>query len=158
MASAGGCPSLQGDGERENFHRSARTLPATRRHAGHITCRHDSAGHNLNSRLCRVPANQANKSTLTILDLCAAEEAPSVSVKDVAEAAGVTEGTVRAQLAGFTRLLKNPSYGFMQTSWPFNVMWQQGNYAAYYMDPELVQIWRTIRQPGLRYDDLELIC
>jgi hypothetical protein len=43
------------DGERENFHRSARALPATRRHAGHITCRYGTPGHSLNSRLCRVP-------------------------------------------------------------------------------------------------------
>ena len=53
----GGRASLvAGDGERENFHRSARALPATRRHAGHITRRYDIAGHSLNSRLCRVPA------------------------------------------------------------------------------------------------------
>ena len=31
------------DGERENFHGSARTPPATRGHAGHITPNHDSA-------------------------------------------------------------------------------------------------------------------
>ena len=37
-----------------NFHRSARTLPPpeTRRA---ITCRYDTAGHSLSSRLCRVP-------------------------------------------------------------------------------------------------------
>jgi hypothetical protein len=46
-----------GDGERENFHRSARALPATSRHAGNITSRYDTAGHSLNSRLCRVPGN-----------------------------------------------------------------------------------------------------
>ena len=41
------------DGERENFHRSARAPPATRRHAGHVTRCYDIAGHNLNLRLCR---------------------------------------------------------------------------------------------------------
>src|SRR5690242_11295103 len=46
------------DGERENFHRSVRALPAARGHAGHITCRQDIAGHSLNSRLCRVPAHR----------------------------------------------------------------------------------------------------
>jgi hypothetical protein len=52
----GGQASLvAGNGERENFHRSARALPATRRHAGHITCRYGTPGHSLNSRLCRVP-------------------------------------------------------------------------------------------------------
>ena len=35
------------DGERENFHRSARASPATRRHAGHFTRCHDIAGHSL---------------------------------------------------------------------------------------------------------------
>ena len=43
------------DGERRNFHRSARTLPAARGHAGPINPRYDTAGHSLNSRLCRVP-------------------------------------------------------------------------------------------------------
>ncbi len=60
----GGRVSLvAGDGERENFHRSARALPATRRHAGHITCRYDTAGHSLNSRLCRVPGPRPRAST-----------------------------------------------------------------------------------------------
>ncbi len=52
----GGRVSLvAGDGERENFHRSARTLPAARGHAGRISRRYDTTGHSLNSRLCRVP-------------------------------------------------------------------------------------------------------
>ena len=44
------------DGECENFHRSARAPPATRRHAGHLTRCYDIAAHSLISRLCRVPA------------------------------------------------------------------------------------------------------
>ena len=36
------------DGERGNFHRSVRALPAAPGHAGHITCRYDIAGHSLN--------------------------------------------------------------------------------------------------------------
>ena len=51
------------DGERENFHRSVRALPAAPGHAGHITCRYDIAGHNVNSRLCRVPAGAASPGT-----------------------------------------------------------------------------------------------
>jgi hypothetical protein len=43
------------DGKRENFHRSARTPPATCRHAGHLTRCYDIAGQSLTSRLCRVP-------------------------------------------------------------------------------------------------------
>ena len=43
------------DSERRNFHRSARALPAARGHAGPINRRYDTAGHSLNSRLCRVP-------------------------------------------------------------------------------------------------------
>jgi putative ATP-dependent endonuclease of OLD family len=45
------------DGECRNFHRSARTLPATRGHAGLIIRHYNTAGHSLNSRLCRVPAS-----------------------------------------------------------------------------------------------------
>jgi hypothetical protein len=47
------------DGERRNFHRSARTLPAARGHAGRVNRRYDTAGHCLNSRLCRVPGVRA---------------------------------------------------------------------------------------------------
>ena len=58
----GGRVSLvAGDGERENFHRSALALPATHRHAGHITCYYDIAGHSFNSRLCRVPGWPAKR-------------------------------------------------------------------------------------------------
>jgi len=52
------------DGECRNFHRSVRALPASRGHAGHITCRYDIAGHSLNSRLCRVPASGGGWSRL----------------------------------------------------------------------------------------------
>jgi hypothetical protein len=44
------------DGERENFHRSARALPATRGHAARPTRCDDIAGQRLTSRLCRAPA------------------------------------------------------------------------------------------------------
>jgi hypothetical protein len=44
----------------ENFHRSARVLPAARGHAGHIIHHYDIAGRALNSRLCRIPANRAH--------------------------------------------------------------------------------------------------
>jgi hypothetical protein len=33
---------VAGGGERRNFHRSARALPAARRHTGGITCRYDT--------------------------------------------------------------------------------------------------------------------
>jgi hypothetical protein len=52
----GGRASLAAeDGEPENFHRSARAPPATRRHAGHVPCCYEMAGHRLTTRLCRVP-------------------------------------------------------------------------------------------------------
>jgi DDE_Tnp_1-associated len=52
----GGQVSLvAGNGECENFHRSAQALPATSRHARHITRRYGTAGHSPNSRPCRIP-------------------------------------------------------------------------------------------------------
>ena len=103
-------------------------------------------------------ASQANSATLAALDLCAAEEATTVTVKDVANEAGITEGAVRGQLAGLTMRLKNPRYGFAQTKWPFDFEWQ-GDHTTYYMDPELARIWRTIqREPELgsgTQDDLQ---
>jgi hypothetical protein len=59
------------DGERENFHRSARTLPAAREHASHISRRHDTAGHRLTSRLCRLPAHDRQTDVLTRLRIIA---------------------------------------------------------------------------------------
>jgi hypothetical protein len=46
----GGRASLEADdGERENFHRSARASPATSGHAGRFTHCYDIAGHSLTS-------------------------------------------------------------------------------------------------------------
>jgi hypothetical protein len=91
-------------------------------------------------------AAQANPATLALLDLCAAEEASSVSVKDEAEQAGITEAGVRGQLAGLTMRLKNPRYGFAQTSWPVTNTWLPGGFASYRMYRALAATWRGIRQ------------
>lgn len=53
-------------------------------------------------------AEQGNPATLAMLDLCAALDATEVTVKDVAEAAGITEGAVRGQLAGLTMRIRKP--------------------------------------------------
>jgi hypothetical protein len=91
-------------------------------------------------------AAQGNAASLALLDLCAAEETSSVGVKDVAEQAGITEAGVRGQLAGLTMRLKNPRYGFAQTSWPVTNTWLPGGFASYRMDPALAATWRAIRQ------------
>lgn len=91
-------------------------------------------------------AEQGNAATLARLDLSSAEEATAVSVKDVAEQAGISEAAVRGQLAGLTMRLKNPVYGFAQTTWPVTNTWLPGGFASYRMDPELAAIWRAIRQ------------
>ena len=53
---------MANDGECRNFHRSARALPATLRHARRFTLCYDITGHSLTSRLCRVPAQEAEPS------------------------------------------------------------------------------------------------
>jgi hypothetical protein len=50
----------------DNFHRSARAPPATRRHAGHIRINYDSAGHSPTSRLCRLPGIPAPRLTSAV--------------------------------------------------------------------------------------------
>lgn len=85
----------------------------------------------------RLLAAQGNAATLALLDLSAAEETSSVGVKDVAEQAGITEAGVRGQLAGLTMRLKNPRYGFAQSSWPVTNTWLPGGFASYRMDPAL---------------------
>jgi hypothetical protein len=91
-------------------------------------------------------ATQANAPTLTLLDLCAAEEASPVTIRDVAQQAGCTDASVRAGLAGLSMRLKNPKYGYAQTTWPMGVTWLPGGFASYHMHPDLAAIWRAIRQ------------
>ena len=56
-----------------------------------------------------------------MLDLCAALDVTEVTVKDVAEAAGITEAAVRGQLAGLTMRIRNRRYSHTQTDWPVNI-------------------------------------
>jgi hypothetical protein len=64
----------------------------------------------------------------------------------VAEQAGCSDASVRAGLAGLTRSLKHPKYGYAQTTWPMTVTVLPGGLASYHMDADLAAIWRTIRQ------------
>jgi hypothetical protein len=91
-------------------------------------------------------AEQGNPATLAMLDLCSAEEATAVGVKEVAEQAGISEAAVRGQLAGLTMRLKNPVYGFAQTTWPVIVSWTPGGLVSYRTDHGLAATWRAIRQ------------
>lgn len=90
-------------------------------------------------------AEQGNDATLAMLDLCAADEAEGVSVLDVAKQASITYGQVRGQLAGLTMRLKNPKYGFAQTTWPVEIDWRSGGVASYRLPPDLVPLWRQAR-------------
>lgn len=90
-------------------------------------------------------AEQGNVTTVTLLDLCAMENAVPVGVLDVASHAGVTAGSVRGQLAGLTMRLKNPKYGFPQNVWPVDIEWLPGGVASYTMDAGLAALWREIR-------------
>ena len=93
-------------------------------------------------------ADQGNDATLAMLDLCAAEEADGVSVQDVVEQASITYGQVRGQLAGLTMRLKNPKYGFAQSTWPVTIEWLPGGVASYRLPADLVPLWRQARGLG----------
>ena len=80
-----------------------------------------------------------------MLDLCAAEEADTVTVKDIAAHAEISEGQVRGQLAGLTMRLRNPKYGFDRRAWPVTIEWMLGGLATYHMDEDLAAIWRDVR-------------
>ncbi len=90
-------------------------------------------------------SEQANAATLALLDLCATADGEQVGVKNIAEAAGATEYSVRGQLAGLTMRLKNPKNGFEQTDWPTTVQWLPGGVASYNLDPALATVWLGIR-------------
>ncbi len=91
-------------------------------------------------------SEQGNPATLALLDLCADESGQPISVKNIATSAGITEGSVRAQLAGLTMRLKNEKNGYSQTVWPTTVKWLPGGVASYTMDPALGALWRSIRE------------
>jgi len=93
-------------------------------------------------------AEQGNEATLAMLDLCAAAGEGAVSVADIALHASITVPSVRGQLAGFTMRLRNPKYGFTQTSWPVDVSWLPGGVASYQMSADLVLLWKQAREAG----------
>jgi hypothetical protein len=91
-------------------------------------------------------AESGNQATLTMLDLCAVEDAGAVTVRDIAEHAALKDGQIRGQLAGLTMRLRNQKHGFAQKRWPVTVKYLPGGVASYTMGPELAKSWRTIRQ------------
>jgi len=90
-------------------------------------------------------ATVANQASLSMIDLCCVEGADPITVKDIASAAGVTEQSVRGQLAGLSIRLRNPRSGFPQTEWPVKVAYGPSGIATYTMEPGLAAIWRKIR-------------
>ncbi len=92
-------------------------------------------------------AEQGNEATLAMLDLCAAAGEGTVSVADIARQASVTAYSVRGQLAGLTMRLRNPKYGFTQTTWPVDVTWLSSGAASYRMSADFVSLWKQAREP-----------
>ncbi|MFE0462366.1 hypothetical protein ACFW1A_24240 [Kitasatospora sp. NPDC058965] len=101
-------------------------------------------------------AERGNPATLSILDLCSAEDPGRVGVSQISQHAGITVGAVRGRLAGLTMRLNNPKNGFAQNEWPVWVEWLPGGVASYQMDPAIAEIWRAVRQqaqaPGEEQD------
>jgi hypothetical protein len=52
---------------------------------------------------------------------------------------------VKGQLAGLTMRLKNPKYGFAQTTSPVDVLWLPGGIASYSLSADLAEVWRRIQ-------------
>ncbi len=90
-------------------------------------------------------AHQGNTATITLLNLCAAEESAQVGVAEVAAEANISTGSVKGQLAGLTMRLKNPKYGFAQTTSPVDVSWLPGGIASYSLPEDLAEVWRRIQ-------------
>ena len=90
-------------------------------------------------------ANVANTATLAVMDLCAQPDAGDVRVVDVMEQGGLSSAQVKGHLAGLTMLLRNKRNGFPQNVWPFVVSWTPTGQAIYRMDPDIAEMWRSIR-------------
>lgn len=41
--------------------------------------------------------------------------------------------------------LKNPKYGFAQSTWPVTIQWLPGGVASYRLPADLVLLWRQAR-------------
>jgi hypothetical protein len=79
------------------------------------------------------------KTPRSILDLTTAQPGKRVSLRDVENHAGRTYPQARADLAGFTQLVRRK---FGRDNWPFSVEWLPGGFATYYCDSaEIAQWW-----------------
>lgn len=75
-----------------------------------------------------------------ILDLTTKDVGSRVSLRDIEKAAGRTYPQARADLAGFTQLVRRR---FNREHWPFKVEWAPGGFANYYVDdPDIARWWR----------------
>lgn len=101
--------------------------------------------------------DQGNPATLALLELCSSDEPGPIGVKEIAQAAGISDGSVRGQLAGLTMRLKNPRYGFLQRAWPVRVTWLPGGIASYSMDAELSALWRHVRDESHELPTVEQV-
>lgn len=75
-----------------------------------------------------------------ILDLTSENVDQRISLREVERAAGRTYPQARADLAGFTQLVRRQ---FKRDNWPFKVEWAPGGFASYYVDDaDVAQWWR----------------
>ncbi len=69
-----------------------------------------------------------------------------MTVVDVQEHLKVSTGSVRGQLAGLTMLLRRTRNPIGPRRAPWRIEWMEGGVANYYLDPELAEVWRRIRE------------
>lgn len=73
-----------------------------------------------------------------IMDLTTSRLNELISLRDVEVKAGRTYEQARADLGGFTRLIKGQ---FHKEKWPFKVEYGPGGFAAYYCDSADIADW-----------------
>jgi hypothetical protein len=79
-----------------------------------------------------------NKTVEALMELTCASPGKRVTFQEVYESAGRTYGQARADLAGFTRLLRK---SFGREAWPVNVVQGPDKGLTYYAEPSIADAW-----------------
>jgi hypothetical protein len=88
----------------------------------------------------RLKGQSLNATSRSMLDLSAEGAGEWISIRDVERRAGRTHPEARAELAGFTQLIKRR---FGRKNWPVQVEWGAGGeeHVYYRLSPELTSAW-----------------
>jgi hypothetical protein len=81
-----------------------------------------------------------NRTVQTLMDLVCASPGKRVAFRDVHKRAGRTSPQARADLAGFTKLIRQR---FNRGTWPINIVQNPDGGLTYDVDPAIADAWKS---------------